>query len=105
MTNAELNKLVAEKVMGYSLKKEDCNSFWIDEYGEEPRHSCDFSDDISAAYEVLQKIYGVWDIKSSPEGWFIRLSVPFGPSDKIVYSSGKTLPYAICSVAIKSLDI
>ena len=52
----ELNVLVATKVMGLRLKRDDCNSYWIDADGNEPEYFTDFSRDIAAAWEIVEKL-------------------------------------------------
>lgn len=52
----ELDAIVAERVMKYRRKRDDCNTFWVDEFGEEPTHSQDYSTDIAAAWEVVKAV-------------------------------------------------
>ena len=110
----ELDALVAEKVMGYARKRDDCNTYWVDADGFEPSHSHDYSTDIAAAWELLDTIsrrehlttsYSVqFDDKSGKflviiQDWYRSSGMMKGsyPSE---YTD--TAPHAICLAALRA---
>lgn len=62
-----------------------------------------YSTDIAAAWEVVEKMEGVWDICSRARGWVVGLAVRSEGSDKIVYAEGGTAPHAICLAALRAV--
>jgi len=64
-----------------------------------------YSTDISAAWEVVEKLRGVWDIRSMSKTWVAILSVQVGTSDKRVGEEAETAPLAICLAALKAVEI
>ncbi len=116
MKNKELDALVAEKIFGHEVvlnitKRHEFYTIgeacWYDDEGcMELANSVPlYSQDISAAWEVVEKMEGVWDIKSFSKGWYVRLAVRTSPfSDKIVDADAPTLPEAICLAALRTIN-
>ena len=108
MTNREIDALVAEKIMGYKLKREDCNSFWVDEDGDEPNHSHKYSTDIAAAWEVLDKIqYGKFYSISNDDiykKYRMEMKIGMGKENEFVIT-GNSLPMVICLAALRFFGV
>lgn len=115
----ELDALVAEKVMGYRRKRCDCNTFWVDADGYEPTHNQDYSTDIAAAWEVVERVrlfvwphQGRWiagylseadlqDIYFHVENSrFITIDGSFS-----TIAQEQTAPHAICLAALKAVGL
>jgi hypothetical protein len=106
MTKNQINELIAEHVMNWDKSDMfDINDYRSDGTPVLLPNFPDYTDSMEHAWEVVETIYGAWDIKSRSKGWQVRLSVPMGTSEKIVYTSEDTAPHAICLAAIKSLDL
>lgn len=56
MDDRALNLLIATRFLKYRLKKEDCNTFLVDENGMEPDHPLDFMNDMNAAMYLLDEM-------------------------------------------------
>ena len=120
----ELDAIVAEKVMGwekflidqsapyYSDEDKKRGYFWMigtvsvgctnnDGSPKCPRYSTN----IAAAWEVVEKLRGVWDIRSMSTTWVVRLSIQVGTSDKRVGAEAETVQHAICLAALKAMEI
>ncbi len=89
----ELDILVATKVMGMP---EDPD-LWV----WAPRYSLS----LEAAWEVVEKLRGVWDIRSMSTTWVVRLSIQVGTSDKRVGAEAETVQHAICLAALKAMGV
>jgi hypothetical protein len=107
----ELNALVSEKVMGYRRTKDDCNTYWVDSDGLEPTHSIDFSSNISAAWEVVEKM---GNMQTPPYAFMLAkvgsiYSVHFREEkvfdSKRFYHEGINLPECICLAALKACGV
>lgn len=110
----ELDALIAEKVMGLKLKREDCNSYWIDSDGEEPAYPTEFSTDIAAAWEVVEKVNlfvfplrGLWVSGSSDDEQYFCDFGDIATIDGSYYNAARatTAPHAICLAALKSVGV
>jgi hypothetical protein len=130
----ELDALIAEKVMGenpvlqYPDRCPECGGQMPDSYmafvhrmdnqtlgGREQRsgigcgHSValtpHYSTDIAAAWEVVEKVYGVWNIGSMSTGWRAQLFTPQGSfCNKMTVEDAATAPHAICLAALKATE-
>jgi len=105
----ELNKLIAEKVMGWSYYHrcpdgyEDC-LHWHTETGIDKGYKCpDYSGDISAAWKVVEKMRAngneFYQRSTGNNEWLAQF--------KFHYGSGyiaKTAPEAICKAALLAME-
>lgn len=120
MSNRELDILVAERVfqanithlnqksgwcIDYVADKEECNDpIWTD-YGADGYRLKRYSEDIKAAWKLVDKMWGIWDLGSDFDGWNVKLTTARGScSDKFVTAKGKTVMEAICKVALKAVE-
>ena len=115
----EMDALIAEKVMGWKpvpinhwlpegKGRGDKPCLWLfnhhPQYGEQTRSMCDFrpSTDISAAWEVAERIYqkgAQFSVKiGRPGGWRAWVGLNVG-SDAVA----PTAPLAICRAALKTV--
>jgi hypothetical protein len=104
----ELDALVAEKVMGYRRHHDDCNTYWVDSDGEEPTHSHDYSTDIAAAWEVVEKLAEKRiQISAAPlwgsEGRMIWEATWKKVNDTWNPVHANSAPHAICLAALKAV--
>jgi len=101
----ELDARVAEKVMGWTYghpcpEGMDC-LHWVDEKGEVRDHKPpQYSTDISAAWEVLEKFFWVQVTANPPHIW--KATVITSPAKGSVAATAKgfTAPEAICKAAL-----
>ena len=63
----ELDRKVAER-LGRTLKRDDCNSYWVDQNGEEPQLQ-NFSEDMNAAMELWQDDFD--RLFKTRKGWVV----------------------------------
>lgn len=103
----ELDKLIAEKVMGrsiFSIGGEE--PYRLQEGDEEKgtRNLAYYSTDIAAAWEVVEKMEGIWDIHSTSGGWRVYLAVRKDGSAKHTIAGEKTIEHTICIAALKAVE-
>ncbi len=99
----ELDAIVAETVFGYRLKKQHGNCFWVDVDGIEPDHSTEFSTDIAAAWEVVEKLRSSFFIHLEYQphyGWTCLITMG---EVAVIGEAGKA-PLAICLAALKAME-
>lgn len=102
----ELDALIAKKVMGYHLKKDDCNSYWIDNDNIEPNHTHDYSTDISAAWQIVEKLRHTWwvDVEARSTLDVCKLESQEHINErKFIEEIGDSAPHAICLAALRTL--
>lgn len=111
----ELDALVAEKVMGLKINWDEttpcplcgdvgrfCGArMWCSHDGWYYSQYKDYSTDIAAAWEVVEKLRG--------DGWIFNLSDSWAaqfhmPGNILVVSSAKSAPHAICLAALKAVE-
>jgi hypothetical protein len=78
--------------------------FWHDENQQERWQAPNYSTDIAAAWLVVEKLRGAWDISSGATSWVAHLSVSEGPwSDRHAAAEAEAAPHAICLAALKAI--
>lgn len=97
----DLDALVAEKVMGYRRKRDDCNTYWVDSEGEEPSHSHEYSTDMAAAWSLVDKISNI-RIETNGLKWFVFSR---GSHSEELLAVSDTAPHAICLAALKAVGV
>ncbi len=125
MTNEEINKAIAEKVMGkcWHEPREAIRSFQdshntsytnycpkCETFGTKPNK--DFCTDISAAWQVVEKMrekgfmYDLFDCYEATETHGCTFTVPVEPEiDEIIACEhADTAPLAICLAALRALS-
>lgn len=60
-----------------------------------------YSTNIAWAWKVLEKLQGVVDLKSTPQGWWVRIAVREGNTDRFVEAEAPQAPLAICLAALR----
>lgn len=106
MTPEELRKIdaeIAERVMGYRLKREDCNTYWVDSDGNEPMHGHNYSTDMTAAWEVVDHFkcfvtLSKWNIEHE---WRCEIKNGMG---SVHVGEAPTAALAICLAALTALE-
>ena len=111
MTNREIDTLVAEHIFEYKLKREDCNSYWVDSEGVEPCHGHDYSSEIQDAWEIVEKMkekevhVNVLCCADGTFGCEIENRVYKGEPDTWFSGWKETAPLAICLAALSALGV
>ncbi len=115
----ELNTLIAEKVMGWTLTEEKGpNSYdyfcWKSADGKVGHSNNMFmpSTNIADAWKVVEKLRDKslqFELRVSPGTlwivWVARLSmIPFQEDELLAEAKGDTAPYAICLAALKAIE-
>lgn len=96
---AELDALIAVKVMGHVLREDGSWRYNDQNYSGIPS----FSTDIAAAWEVVEKLMGLcfcvriecWD--------FGNFNVMCLNAKETHFGNGETMPHAICLTALKTV--
>lgn len=113
----KLDALVAIKVMGLRLKKEDCNSYWVYSDGLEYCGDSDFSSNMSAAWNIIKhmrfsgsgfiyegqtipELVGCENYRAKFENFGASSQEEFGRGEHLSIISG---PHAICMAALKAV--
>lgn len=104
----ELDALVAEKVMGYPG---DGNVWYVTGDYANPDSIPEYSTDIAAAWEVVEKMkHSSWSFSiRSSDDCEAEFSLNDGKflqnADTVGMGRGDTAPYAICLAALKAVGI
>lgn len=114
----QLDAMVAGCVMGWSPTAENGNGYWMIGNNELKHfNECRFSTDISAAWQVVEKMkslgysFGTWDctsLSSVPHpGAAFAMSV-YAPTMQDarggLISCGRTIPLCICRAALMAIE-
>lgn len=111
----ELDALVAEKVMGFRVKREDVAGLalyaivrWPPVPGEWlARDLPPYSTDIAAAWEVVEKMSvknGVEIWRHQAGCWVMEIEIGYNANDPIE-GHGESAPHAICLAALKAKGV
>lgn len=98
----KINHLIASKILGYSQKRDDCNTFWVDSEGNEPDHGHDYFYEISDAWKIVEKLIwfklGITTVGDlATEVFFCE----FFDGKTFHIATGGSAPEAICLAALK----
>lgn len=101
----ELDALVAERIMGLHLAKQEFTGELFIRYSKDTGlfQIPEYSADISAAWEVVEKLRETWrlEIDESKDRWQIHIE----NDDKVLRDDAPTFPHAICLVALKAVGV
>lgn len=104
----ELNKLVAEKVMGWHVSRMYATpEYWDPSKHDSIHYSCDepdavpdYSNDGGAALKVIKRLdesLGAWFEIRGPRGWVAQCNCP----GRQYTAAASTMSLAVCRVALK----
>ena len=103
-----MDALIAEKVMGWKFEKPRhgtcCTCQHCGRERDECGRSCEYSTDISAAWEVVEKM-----MNAGEAGWMFKIRMDKHDCQvevsryerEVYYSNALELPLAICRVVLK----
>ncbi|MED4718257.1 MULTISPECIES: BC1872 family protein [Bacillaceae] len=107
MNNREIDRLVAEKVMGWTLKEMTATSAWMDSQGGWTLYQMwKPSTDMRDAWLVAEKLYiTVCPQQGAPTEMSVWAEINKQPLGNCYEAFAKTAPMAICLVALKAAGV